>query len=82
MISDQNISDSRPSTFASVDADVMRALERLAQREQRVGADVAVDDAERPSARSRSDQRRAVGPGTPGRGRPPRALLWLVAVMP
>ena len=46
-VSDQKISDSTPSTLSRVGGDAVRAVEALAQRVERAGADVAVDDAER-----------------------------------
>ena len=44
--SDQNMSDSRPSTLASMTASWWLPLERLPHGEQRVGADVAEDHAQ------------------------------------
>ena len=46
MTSDQKISDSTPSTFSRSTATPCGAVEALAQRVERAGADVAVDDAE------------------------------------
>ena len=46
MISDQKISERTPRTFAGVGGTPCVAVEALAQRVQRAGADVAVDDAE------------------------------------
>ena len=46
-ISAQKMSESTPSTFSWVGGDPVLAAERLGQREERVGPEVAVDDAER-----------------------------------
>ena len=55
-ISDHTISDSSPSTFSSVRSQVVLG-ERHPHGEERVGADVAVDDAQRPHGQ----ERRAAG---------------------
>ena len=57
MISDQKISESTPRTFSGVAATPCVHVKALAQRVERAGADVAVDDAERAQ---REDERDTV----------------------
>ena len=62
MISDQKISESTPSTLSGVGGDAVLAVKALAQRVERAGADVAVDDAERAE---REDRQVAGGSAAP-----------------
>ena len=60
------ISDSTPSTFSGVDRHRMAAVEALADRVERTGADVAVDDADR-GERERAGGRASRRGSLPGR---------------
>ena len=69
-INTQIISESTPSTLVGPTGKRERTVERLAHRVERAGADVAIDDAERPQRESEdlsaTQGRVAVGMGRGG----------------